>query len=96
MKALLETSVFLLLVELDNAFTHTRGSILDTISSSTLTATYLITATTRVGSLLVATDLQRDALEQVSGHAGVEAWAGSIALETTMVRGGFILMHSYC
>ena len=48
--------------------------------TSTVPANYVLTAMTRVGGLLLAADMQRDALEQVSGHAGAEVWAGPLAL----------------
>lgn len=51
--------------------------------TSELPATYLVTATTRVGNLLLAADAQQDALEQVTGHVGAEFWIGNLAL-----RGG--------
>lgn len=48
--------------------------------TSTVPASYLVTATTRVGGVLVAADLQRGALDQVTGHAGLECWVGRLAL----------------
>lgn len=48
--------------------------------TSTVPASFMLTAMTRVGGVLVAADVQRDALEQISGHAGAEIWAGPLAL----------------
>ena len=48
--------------------------------TSTVPASYVLTAMTRLGGVLVAADVQRDALEQISGHAGAELWAGPLAL----------------
>lgn len=48
--------------------------------TSTVPATYLLTAATRVGGMYVAADAQRDGLEQTSGHVGAEYWLGRIAL----------------
>lgn len=48
--------------------------------TSTVPASFVLTAMTRLGRVLVAADVQRDALEQVSGHAGAEMWAGRLAL----------------
>ncbi len=51
--------------------------------TSTIPASYLLTAATHVGDFYVAADAQRDGLEQVTGHVGAEVWLGPLAL-----RGG--------
>ena len=48
--------------------------------TSTVPASYLLSAATRVGSVYVAVDAERDQLEQTSGHVGAEVWRGRLAL----------------
>ena len=54
--------------------------------TSQVPAGYLLTASEQLGGVLVAGDAQRDAFDQVSGHAGAELWLGMWAL-----RGGMSL-----
>lgn len=48
--------------------------------TSTVPASYLLTAATRVGPIYLALDAERDPLEQTSGHVGAEIWHGPVAL----------------
>ena len=48
--------------------------------TSTVPATYLLTAETRIGEVDVAVDAARDGFDQVSGHVGAELWMGRLAL----------------
>ena len=48
--------------------------------TSTVPTSVLATVSLRAGALLVAADATRDALSQVTGHAGAEWWFGPLAL----------------
>lgn len=48
--------------------------------TSTVPASYLLTASTHVGEIYLAADAVRDELDQTSGHVGAEYWMGRMAL----------------
>ena len=55
----------------------------DQAYTSTIPASYLLTAATHLGDIYVAADAVRDGLAQMTGHIGAEYWLGAVAL-----RGG--------